>query len=204
MLDVIAKLVDFDPRRFDTGQIIEDFHHKFSNSWVIIDGEFQRVNNLYQDDDDAFILKTTDLDGDNQYLKVDRIREIKKHMPKTGLYKSEYGLLYLHRVPARQWLKSYAEGKNYRITPLSGVNPNTKNTVLNDESEYHPETMLDAYHRVWLHWKQVGHLVPREHTIYLDSDKFTKEIQELWPQYRITSDAKPQPARRDEELITDF
>lgn len=206
MLQAIAKLIDFDPNIFDHGAIIEDFTHKFARSWVNIDGEYYRINALYQDDDDNYKLKCSDIDDDIQYIQVNRIRKITPFMPETGLYKSKYGLVYLSRVPARQWLKSYAEGKNYKLTPLAhGIGdglPNTRNTILDPASEFHRETMIDSSNQIWLHWRRVGTL--DRHTIYLDNDKFLKEITELWPQYQITSGAKPQPAQRVEKLILDF
>lgn len=208
MLEVIANLIEFDPDVFEDSQILEDFNHKFLNSWVNIDGKFQRVISLYQDDDEQYVLKTSNLEGDSEYLKLNRIRKITKHMPETGLYKSKYGLLYLARLPARQWLKSYAEGKNYRLHALAqgkdGGTPNTRNTVLNPDSEYNRETMIDDYNQVWLHWRNVGTLDKRSHTIYLATNTFIKEITELWPQYQITSGAKPRLDQQDAKLITDF
>lgn len=207
MLDVIAKLVDFDPDIFSHQAIQQDFEHKFVGSWVNIDGKFFRVVHLYHDDDEDYVLKVADLKADNHYLKVSQIHKITKHMPETGLYKSKHGVLYLSRIPARQWLKSYAEGKNYQIHLLTrngDTVPNTHNTVLNPESEFHRETMIDHDNNVWLHWKKVGKLDKRTYQINLQDDTFSKEIQELWPQYRITSGAEPQPVPLDGELITDF
>lgn len=206
MLDIIAKLIDFDPQIFSPSQIIEDFSHKFAGSWVSIDDDFYKVLSLYEDDDSTYKLKVSNLDGDNQYLNIKHIRKITPFLPPTGLYKSVHGVAYLSRLPARQWLKSFADNKNYKCTTLAttaGI-PNARNTILSPEAQFHQETMLDHAGCVWLHWRNVGKLDGRKNTIYLNDDTFLKEITELWPQYQITSAAKPQPVLLDERLITDF
>lgn len=202
MLQQIADLVEFDLNRFSEGQVLEDFNHKFQNSILKIDGTYIKVSHLAKQAKGR-ILYAFDKEGNEIPIKT--LTTIEKVLPKTGLYSSDYGLLYLNRKPKRQWVKSLSIGNNYETHILVNANkeigPNIWNTVLADNIKYAKETIIYK-DIVYLHWLKVGKVFGN--TIHVTNKKFIEEIKELWnPQYQIILDANlPQP--KVEKLVLDF
>lgn len=202
MLNQIADLVEFDLARFSEAQVLEDFNHKFHNSILKIDGTYIKVSHLAKQAKGP-ILYAFDKEGNEIPIKA--LTTIEKVLPKTGLYASDYGLLYLNRKPKRQWIKSLSIGNNYETHILVNANkeigPNLWNTVLADNTKYAKETIIYK-DIVYLHWLKVGKVF--NNTIHVTNKKFIEEIKELWnPQYQIILDANlPQP--KVEKLVLDF
>lgn len=202
MLQQIADLVEFDLDRFSENQVIEDFNHKFNRAILKIDGAYLKVSHL-EARPKGLSLYTFDKKGEEVVIKG--ANSIEKVLPKTGLYSSPYGLLYLYRLPKRQWIKSLSLGNNYNIhvlaTGLKEEMPSIYDTVLVDKPTYDKESVIYK-NIVYLHWKKVGKLV--HDTIVVTKEKFIEEIKELWnQQYQITLDVKHQP-QKAERLIVDF
>ncbi len=202
MLQQIADLVEFDLKRFSEAQILEDFNHKFAGSILKIDGYYIKTE-ILEKRAKTLVLHTFDKEGLSIEIKF--LRTIEKVQPKTGLYASDYGLLYLNRKPKRQWIKSLSLGNNYEVHILQKGNkevfPDVWNTVLVDNTRYAKETIIYK-DIVYLHWLKVGKVF--NDTIHVTNKKFIEEIKELWnPQYQIILDANlPQP--KVEKLVLDF
>jgi len=133
MLNKIADLVEFDLDRFSPDQVIEDFNHKFSGSILKINDKYYKVDTARYKNG-AVILYLYTQEG--KEIIITQAHSIERVTPKTGLYASDNGLLYLYRMPKRQWIKSLSIGNNYRIEVLdTGVNgsiPVLWDTVLVD------------------------------------------------------------------------
>lgn len=202
MLQQIADLVEFDLARFSEAQVLEDFNHKFAGSILKIDGSYIKTE-ILEKRAKTFVLHSFDRKG--LPIEIKSLNTIEKVQPKTGLYASDYGLLYLNRKPKRQWIKSLSLGNNYEthtlVTAHLEIGPNLWNTVLADNTKYAKETIIYK-NIVYLHWLKVGKVF--NDTIHVTNKKFTEEIKELWnPQYQIILDVNlPQP--KVEKLVLDF
>lgn len=205
MLQQIAELIDFDPKVFIGQQIVEDFNHKFQKSILKIDGKHHIISILEDRKVRCgveLILHTLDAYGDAHTVK--HINRIERVLPQTGLYSSNKGLLYLYRLPKRQWIKSLSINNNYKTFILDhgdqGEAPDIWDTVLIDNPTYAKETLIYK-NNVYLHWKKVGKI--QDSKIYVTNEKFFEEIKELWKQYPIILGAAPQ-LQKAEKLVLDF
>lgn len=197
MLNVIAKFMDYDPLLTSKDDIYSDFLHKYRDTYILINNEFYYVTNLHGN-----TLYVLTLNNEEKDFGADDIHVIEKFMPETGLYKSDTGLLYLYRIPARQYLKSFAPGQNYETIVLENRKGTTvKSNVLVSDPNFYPETCIFDKN-VYLGWIKVGTKGIR--TIYLEKPQFLEEIRELWPQYMITTEPNPQQKHTEEKLILDF
>ena len=204
MLNKIADLIEFDPNRFSSDAIITEFNHKFVESILKIDGAYHKVTGLLVENGKPLLWTISKSNEAENKLKA--ITTIEKVQPKTGLYSSKHGLLYLYRLPKRQWIKSLALRKNYEAQELA-LNENSRptiyNTVLIDNAKYDKESIIHD-DVVYLHWRAVGRVVEGD-TILVTNPIFLEEIKELWnSQYRIILDANHQPQKVDAKLILDF
>lgn len=202
MLQQIADLVEFDLKRFSEAQVVEDFNHKFIKSILKIDDKYLIISHL-EPTVKGLSLHTFDTNYNEKIINT--LRTIEKVLPKTGLYSSPYGLLYLYRTPRRQWIKSLALESNYDMkvlkTGLNGDKPTLWNTVLAEEHTYQKESII-YQDTVYLHWKKVGKLV--DNIIHVTKEIFFEEIKELWnQQYQIILDVN-NPKPKAEKLILDF
>lgn len=193
--------MDFDRKKVQDAVILTEFQHKYQHTLV-------KINNIYHTIQvfDNNLLYAQELETGNRqaYKEIDSIESV---LPPTGLYASEHGLLYLHRLPYRQWKKSLYLGENYNITVLkrgkTKESPNLVNTVFNKEHEYQPET-IKYQNEIWLGWIKVGVLDKDDDIIRLEKATFKEEITELWTQYPVILGLKPQPKHMDVELMLDF
>lgn len=201
MLQEIAELIDFDPKVFIEQQIVEDFNHKFQNSILKIDGKHHIIS-ILEKNAGKLVLLTLDAYGDAHTVK--HINRIERVLPQTGLYSSNKGLLYLYRLPKRQWIKSLSINNNYKTFILNhgdqGEAPDIWDTVLIDNPTYAKETLIYK-NNVYLHWKKVGKI--QDSKIYVTNKNFFEEIKELWKPYPIILGAVPQ-LQKEEKLVLDF
>jgi len=114
-------------------------------------------------------------------------------------------LIYLYRLPKRQWIKSFSIGANYNALVLqqetADTPPTSWNTVFTADHVYQKETIIYK-DIVYLHWLPVGKVI--DDTIFVSNKNFIEEVKELWsPQFQIILDANP-PQQREESLILDF
>lgn len=200
MLQQIADLVEFDLKRFSPEQVIDDLNHKFHNSWLKIDGKYYKFRNAGFSRNLPYL----DLELDGADITLKELKTIEKVLPKTGLYASKESLIYLYRVPYRQWIKSLAIGQNYKTKILVNkhpLGPALFNTILIPNPTYAKETIIYD-NKVFLHWKEVGRV--EEGTIVVTDNLFFEEVKELWKyEYQISLEAKRhQP--KVEKLILDF
>jgi len=200
LIDSIAKFMDFDRKKVRDDVIVTEFHHKYQHTIVKVNGIYRTIQLLEND-----LLYVKELDGIN--LMLDEIESIESVNPPTGLYASEHGLLYLSRLPFRQWKKSIYSGENYMVTVLKRVkgkdSPHLVNTVFNKHNEYQPET-IEHQGEIWLGWIKVGVFDKEDGIIRLEKPTFKEEITELWTQYPVILGLKPQPKPMVAELILDF
>jgi hypothetical protein len=202
MLNKIADLVEFDRERFSEAQIIEDFNHKFHRSILKIDGEYRTVS-LLQSRARGLTLDVFNEKGDELGIKY--LKTIEKVLPATGLYSSDKGLLYLYRIPRRQWVKSLSLNQNYKVQMIErgpmGEVPSIYDTVLVDNPRYAKESLIHN-NNVYLHWKRVGKV--KNGALVVTNKNFLEEIKELWnTQYQTITEADL-PPQKVEKLILDF
>jgi hypothetical protein len=198
LVDIIAKFTDYDTNKTDEGEIIADFLHKYKMTTVKINGFYRTIRSA----DNTYLFTTDEKRGSIEY-KASEIKSLEKLMPATGLYASKYGLVYLTRLPQRQWLKSFCLDKNYAMLYLD--NPTGEITVENtifNPLHFDEETLI-YNDNLYIGWKNVGKLVSKD-KVFLVKPQFKEEIEELWPQLKITSEANSQPKYMDERLMLDF
>lgn len=204
MLNKIAKFIDFDPNRQGAGAIIEEFNHKYKESWLLVDGKPTLIHK-FSFNGENFSLTMTPLGKmADQYLEITTIEPF---VPKTGLYGNKDGLIYLHRLPQRQWTKGFCLNKNYiskTLVKRDGIRDiNVIKHLTHNETQYAAESIIHS-EKVFLHWKRVGDFKLDTGKIHLKNNVFLKELQELWPQLPITLDAVHQSKPMEEKLILDF
>jgi hypothetical protein len=201
LIDSIAKFMDFDRKKVQDAVILTEFQHKYQHTIV-------KINNIYHTiqvvENNLLYAKELETDLGQIYKEIESIESV---LPPTGLYASEHGLLYLSRLPFRQWKKSLYVGENYHITVLkrgkTKESPNLVNTVFSKEHEYQLET-IKYENEIWLGWIKVGVFEPVQGVIWLEKPTFKEEITELWTQYPVILGLKPQPKPMDVELMLDF
>lgn len=205
MINKIAKLLDFNLDVMGIDNIIEEFNHKYKSSWVLLDKEPIFIHKLSHKLDNTYELLLSKLE--KQAEQVTNIKAIENFLPKTGLYANSKDLIYLYRLPNRQWTKSFSIGANYAYKRLKGVNRfddyTLVNILTNPDTIYEKETCIFG-DCVYLHWKKVGIFNEPRQTIYVTDNRFIKELNELWPQFQISLDAKPQINIMGENLILGF
>lgn len=204
MLKKIARFIEFDLKRLGVGAVQEEFNHKYKDSWLVINDKLMLVAGLHVRGVRVELHASPVGEGG---LILEDIQSIAPFNPKTGLYSAPEGLIYLHRVPARQWTKGFKIGKNYQHKTLIRANPNRDVNVVkllnHKDVQYHPETQL-FQNKLFLHWKHVGDFKEETQKLHLKNNHFIKEIQELWPQLQITLDAVSPKKPMVERLILDF
>jgi hypothetical protein len=200
LIDSIAKFMDFDRKKVQDAVILTEFQHKYQHTVVKINGIYHTIQVV---DNNLLYAKELETDLGQIYKEIESIESVN---PPTGLYASEHGLLYLSRLPYRQWKKSLYVVENYSITVLKvakGKSPHLINTVFSKHNEYHPET-IEYQGEIWLGWVKVGVLDKDDGIIRVEKPTFKEEITELWTQYPVILGLKPQQKRMDAELILDF
>lgn len=200
MLKQIADLVEFDLDRFTEEQVVTEFNHKFSGTILKVDGKYITITYLKNR---VGKLSLYWMSPEFKEEVITKLTTIEKVMPKSGLYASEHGLLYLHKLPKRQWLKSFKIESNYNLLVLATHRGELTlfNTVLVDNPIYQKESIIYR-DKVYLHWKVVGELF--DGIIHVTNKNFFEEVKELWnQQYQVTLEAKPRQ-QKEEKLILDF
>jgi hypothetical protein len=181
----IAELVGFDLERFSIVQALEEANKKFVSTWVLINGTPCRILGF---DKTTFTFENNK-NKDGKVLKYSDIISISAVMPETGLYSTSQGLYYIGRLPRRQWLKSYALGRNYVAHPLldcTSVNPSV-DLILSKENHKFNKTALFHNNILFLKWKKIGHY-DKNGTTVLSTLKYLNEIKQIWPQFRVILD----------------
>ena len=203
MLYKIADFIEFNPNRQGLAAVIEEFNHKYANSWLLLNGTPHLIHQIKQNGQKLIASPMGELSKD--YTDIKSIQNI---TPKTGLYANKERLVYLYRIPNRQWTKGFSTGNNYQYKSLA-KDANVKGDVniikhlFDPTTRYHPESMIfDG--KVFLHWQKIGYTDNNSGKIHVNNNRFIKELEELWPQYRITLDAHNPPKDMDARLITDF
>ena len=116
MLQLLSKLTGFNEDFFSHSEIIKEANRKFGDTWLIINGEPKYVISFEGD----YIRLTT---GDGQtMLPQELVQSIEPWMPEPGIYQTGNGYIYLHRLPRRQWLKSFSLGNNYSYQVIMDFN----------------------------------------------------------------------------------
>ena len=203
MLNKIADFIEFNVNRQGYAAVIEEFNHKYANSWILLNGTPHLIHQIKQNGQKLVASPMGELSKD--YTDIKSIQNI---TPKTGLYANKERLVYLYRIPNRQWTKGFSAGNNYQYKSLA-KDPTVRGDIniikhlFDPTTVFQPETMIFD-DKVFLHWQKIGNLNPLSGKIHVNNNRFIKELEELWPQYRITLDALNQPKDMDVKLILDF
>lgn len=176
-LEVIAQFMDFELKQYKLIQ--EEFNHKYTGTILKINGEYTRISGCSCTPNNCVIY------GINTYDPI----SIEEWNPEVGLYLyKNKELVFISRLPERQYLKSFKSGANYSIERLNSIGPKQR------AAEFNPnELQFQGIHCIfnntlYLFKHEIG-LVDKK-TIYLFPDyfkKFNKDIEELCPNYNITS-----------------
>ena len=206
MLKKIAKLLDFNIERMGVGHIIEEFNHKYRNSWLLINNTPMLITKLKTNMEGKTVLLASSFTARSHI--VENVESIQAVHPKTGLYANGDTLIYLYRTPYRQWTKGFALGQNYKYSVLEDNGKDIYDTTvakiaLSPESDYAEESLI-FQDKVYLHWKKVGTFNEPTETIHLSNNRFLKEIEELWKPLAVTLDAKYHKNVMEEKLMLDF
>jgi hypothetical protein len=202
MLKKISKFLDFDPERVGTGLILDEFNHKFGNSWVLLEGLPTLIKDLYINEEGFPILRI--IKHKEEATIINDFTTIENFSPKTGLYSLEDTLLYLKRIPNKQWRKGFCMGSNYEIIQLKGRDrQNSIDIIINPKTKYNTETIIHKK-ELYLHWKYIGNVDNIKRTITLFNNHFEKETKELWKQYKVGLEVPFPKNAMEENLIMDF
>lgn len=147
----------------------DEFNHKYSNSWVLINSKAYFVE----------ILNKKTLITDINNIPLVNIKTIEPFVPKVGLYLiNNDTLIYCHKYNKKQWLKSFSIGKNYNLSTLDGNFSYKIRDFI--ESTYLGELAVFNNH-IYFHWLQVGYITSDLKIEPLTKNNiFKKEIEELW------------------------
>jgi hypothetical protein len=186
MLQILSKLTGFNLDYFTHSEIVKEANRKFSQTWLIVNGEILWVNNFGVDY----------LECNQGMLLEHQVQSITAWMPEPGIYPSnkendEY--LYLHRIPRRQWLKSFSMGQNYDYKPLTPIDTIEVKALYN----YWKLTQEEEGDKNWLFTQKflvykihvVGYIV--DLTIVVTDAAFYSEVFDKWHKHYKIILAKP-------------
>lgn len=179
MIEDIAKFIDFNPKMHDDNKIINEFIHKYENTYLWINNKLTKIVSILQNPDTGI------WELNENILNIESIREF---TPKTGLYFDNNWLIYLYRVPKRQWKKSFAFKENYDaiiLQPKKTIlsSKTLVNFITDKNTDYAKESAI-YNNNVYLHTVTVGTV---DRKTLLIQDRYQKEIEELWKQYKVIS-----------------
>lgn len=151
MKQLLLKLTGFDsnPDYFTHTEVIKEANRKFSQTWLIINGSLELVSEFSHDTINVIV------DGENKIIYD--VDSIEIWMPEPGIYpisKDKY--VYLHRIPKRQWLKSFSPYQNYSAIPIGSAN---EVTVFSSKH-------IDFMFNNWEHSKSDNWLCLNDYIIY--------------------------------------
>ena len=202
MFKKLGKFLDLDLNRMGEALILDEFNHKFSRSWVLLDGIPTNIIKLFVKETGEPVL--TIVKHKEKVTNIQDFTTIENLSPKTGLYSLEDTLLYLRRVPYKQWTKGFSPGNNYEIIPLRGLDKQSNiDIIFNPKTSYNAETIIHKKD-LYLHWKCIGNVDANKKHITLFNDHFEKETKELWKLYKVTLGVPLHKNAMGENLIMDF
>ena len=202
MLKKISKFLDFDPERVDKNLILDEFNHKFGKSWILLDGLPTYIIELCINEEGSPVLVI--VKHKEQATTIHDFTTIENFSPKTGLYSLEDTLLYLKRIPHKQWRKGFSIGSNYEVISLKGrEKQGSIDIIVNPKTNYNTETIIHKK-ELYLHWKYIGNVDNIKKTITLFNNHFEKETKELWKQYKVGLEVPFPKNAMEENLIMDF
>lgn len=173
LLNNIYKLMDYDPLLINSQKVISDFNHKFTGSYCFINGTLYYLE----------IITDKEIICTEATFSYQDDHTIEPFFPKTGIYIYKDYASYLHRKPAKQWIKSFSNSSYHqKVLNLRSLKPQEL-----IKAEYKEELAIHK-NKVYFHWFHCGTL--KDYTIYIypEFNNFENEIKELCPQYKISLD----------------
>lgn len=175
-LEVIAQFMDFDPKQYRLIQA--EFVHKYKDTIIKVNNTFIKVANCICTSTNCTIF------GTNGSYDPEKIEEWN---PEVGLYVYKKNtLLFIQRIPERQYLKSFKIGANYLVSILEKTNYRVLGEMDANELEFKGMCCTFNNYLYLLH-KKIG--LVEENTIYLFPEyynNFLNDVKELCPNYNIT------------------
>lgn len=176
-LEVIAQFMDFNIKQHKLIQ--EEFNHKYTGTILKVNDNYTTVSGCACTPNHCTIF------GKDPYDPV----SIEEWNPEVGIYlHKDRELLFISRLPERQYLKSFKLGANYNVEKIysSEIRQSLFNLNPNDLKFLGIHCIFNNTFYLFKH--EIG-LVERKN-IFLFPDyfkKFSRDIEELCPNYNITS-----------------
>lgn len=187
MLQILSKLTGFNASFFTITEVVKEANRKFGQTWLIINDKIMPISSFGSD-----YIEVTNLG----IIPGSQISSIKPWMPEPGIYlnsEDDRKFLYLHRIPKRQWLKSFSIGNNYdhrHITDYEKINV----PIIYEYWKNYQDTDLDwLFIDKYLVYKI--HVVGKVYnkTITVTDEAFYSEVFDKWHKlYNITLTKAPQ------------
>lgn len=150
---------------------LTEAHKKLAETYMFVNGELSLVFDLTSSNKIGVYLKN----GDKSYILDKNIQTLDVWLPETGLYFDSKGsLIYVSKVPKRQWLRSYSPNfyNSIHVETKNGV----KWTSLSDvaKSKKH-DIAVDSRGNIWHHTMKIGY-VKDSQTYTCTNQMFKQEL----------------------------
>lgn len=170
-LEVIAQFMDFDKKSI--ALIEAEFRHKYDGTILKINNKYVTISGINIEKDMIYTIEFGGMIPNT----------IEEYNPEIGLYATKTNLIFISRIPQRQYLKSFKFNANYQLTRLDGIYG-----IFNPEKYEYKGICTIFNSKVFLYKKQIG--IAENKTIYLYPpyyDKYKLDVKELCPNYKIIS-----------------
>lgn len=186
MRHILLKLTGYDsnPNFFTIGETLKEANRKFANTYLQINNKLRYV--LSFGESRLVILNENGLESTEKYENID---SLEPWMPEPGIYKTEdYGFIYLHRTPKRQWLKSFSLDNNYTyisITEGKALEQQHIQSIYNDWKTHGTRDWIQYQHYIIYKFHIIGYLKNEE--LCVTDPSFYEETVQTWSKiYHIT------------------
>jgi hypothetical protein len=164
-----------------TGDIaLHEANKKLVNTVMFLNGKLEYIIEFHWDFNKVSYLNYDSLVKEGDPLNV-AVKSLEVFMPETGLYSSsEFGYIYINKVPKKQWAKSFSEA-GYMLYALvkKATKVNTyiqwKN-ILNLTSFKKVDIIVNEEKEIFYHNHFIGVLV--EDKVICSNELFTQEIKD--------------------------
>lgn len=193
----LSKLTGYDsnPDYFTGADILKEANRKFASTYLIINDNLEYVLEFRG----GQIL----VDG----ATIETVRNIQPWMPEAGIYKcGELSHIYLHRLPKRQWLKSFSLNNNYAFIEVNDhpreFNIHAMYEDWRDNTKQDRNWMFKHNYLIYK-FHVVGKVDKNNIKIEVTDSNFLQEILDKWNKhFAITLTGKPLGQDLDANLNT--
>jgi hypothetical protein len=164
-----------------SGEIaLHEANKKLVNTVMFLNGELKYILEFHWDYNKvSFLDYNTLVKGGNPILGI--VKSLEVFMPETGLYSSsEFGYIYINKVPKKQWAKSFSE-IGYTLYALAKKVTKASayiqwGNILNLTSFKKVDIIVDKEKSIFYHNHFIG--VLGEDKVICSNELFTQEIKD--------------------------